>query len=114
MRINKRIALIMALLFITTVLTSLFVVTVNAATGNTTEFAGGTGTEDDPYLISTKEQLNNVQNNLSAHYKLIADIIFVDADYESSGDFYNSGKGWSPIGSSDTTPFKGPSGEGGQ
>lgn len=107
MRINKRIAIIVALLFITTVLTSLFVVSASAATGNTTEFAGGTGTAEDPYLISTKEQLNNVRNNLAAHYKLIADIVFDDADFKSGGAYYNSGKGWKPIGDHWNSTFKG-------
>ena len=54
MRMNKRFALVIVLLFITTVLTSLFVVTASAATGNTTEFAGGSGTKSDPYIIASK------------------------------------------------------------
>ena len=37
-------------------------------------FAGGTGTPTDPYLISTPAQLNNVRNDLTAHYKMINDI----------------------------------------
>ena len=37
-------------------------------------FAGGTGTEQDPYLIATPAQLNNVRNDFTAHYKLINDI----------------------------------------
>jgi len=41
-------------------------------------FAGGSGTEQSPYLISTPGQLNNVRNNLSAHYKLTGDIDLAD------------------------------------
>ena len=37
-------------------------------------FDGGTGTVDDPYLISTPEQLNMVRGNLSGYYKLVNDI----------------------------------------
>ena len=32
------------------------------------------GTENNPYLISDKESLCAIQNNLAAHYKLIQDI----------------------------------------
>ena len=103
MRMNKRIVLVIALLFITTVLTSLFVVTASAATGNTTEFAGGTGTEADPYLIETKEHLNNVRNDLEAYYKLVADIVFTEADFAANGDFYNDASGFVPIGTKDAT-----------
>ena len=103
MRMNKRIVLVIALLFITTVLTSLFVVTASAATGNTAEFEGGTGTEADPYLIETKEHLNNVRNDLEAYYKLVADIVFTEADFAANGDFYNDASGFVPIGTKDAT-----------
>lgn len=49
--------------------------------------------------ISTKEQLNAIRNNLSGSYKLVADIIFTDADFEEGGAFYNDGMGFNPIGS---------------
>ena len=48
-------------------------------------FSGGSGTEDDPYLISTVQDLYELRNNIKAeprswlkkqHYKLTADIIF--------------------------------------
>ncbi len=45
-------------------------------------FAGGNGTEDKPYKVSTPEQLNAVRNNLSAHYVQINDI-----DMSNSGNF---------------------------
>ena len=81
-----------------------FSITVNAATNS---FAGGSGTADDPYLIETKEHLNNVRNDLGAHYKLIADIIFTDADFAIGGKYYNSGNAWIPIGASTAAPFTG-------
>ncbi len=37
-------------------------------------FAGGKGTAGNPYLIKTAEQLNSMRDNLSAHYKLAANI----------------------------------------
>ena len=43
-------------------------------TKTNSEFAGGNGTENNPYLISTPEQLNNVRNHLSSHFKQICDI----------------------------------------
>lgn len=71
-------------------------------------FAGGTGTIENPYLISTKEHLDNVRKNLNAHYKLINDIEFSIDDFESTGTFYNDGDGWIPIGGGKkTTPFTG-------
>ena len=42
------------------------------------EFAGGSGTFEDPYLIETAEQLNAVRKGPSNHYKLIADIDLSD------------------------------------
>jgi hypothetical protein len=69
-------------------------------------FAGGSGTETSPYLIETKEHLNNVRKDLDAHYKLIADIVFAETDFANGGVFYNSAKGWEPIGTEDD-PFTG-------
>jgi len=54
------------------------------------EFAGGSGTKEDPYLVANADQLNNVRNHLDKHFLLIDDI-------DLSG--YNSGEGWEPIGS---------------
>ena len=62
---------------------------------NIRHFAGGAGTEDLPYLISTTKHLDNVRLYPSAHYTLINDITFTTDDY--SGKFYNSGNYWDPI-----------------
>lgn len=72
------------------------------STQSTEKFAGGDGTEANPYLIATKEQLNNVRNHLSSHFKMIADIEFTDADFDVNGKFYNDGYGFIPIGSKDS------------
>ncbi|MDH8679903.1 ZmpA/ZmpB/ZmpC family metallo-endopeptidase-related protein, partial [Fusibacter bizertensis] len=55
--------------------------------------SGGSGTELDPYLIHTKEDLKNIKNDMLAHYKLVADIDL-------------TGEIWEPIGT-DKVPFKG-------
>ncbi|MDF2679401.1 MAG: hypothetical protein K0R47_591 [Brevibacillus sp.] len=52
----------------------------------------GDGTESNPYIITTLEQLNAVRNDLDAHYVLKADI---DAS-ETAG--WNNGAGFIPIG----------------
>ena len=51
-----------------------------------TLFAGGTGTAEDPWQISTAEQLYRIHDDLTAHYILIADIDL--SAYEN----------WTPIG----------------
>ncbi len=76
------------------------------AVANTTEFAGGTGTAEDPYIITTMSHLNNVRNYLDAHFRMDANIEFTDTHFASGGIFYNNGKGWLPIGNA-TTPFTG-------
>ena len=62
------------------------------------DFEGGRGTQDDPYLIATPEQLGGVRHNLNKHFRQIADI-------DLSG--YSSGKGWNPIGADYRNPFTG-------
>ena len=104
---KKILSIVLTALIITSVLPmQMFNYTASAVSGNTTEFAGGSGTEDDPYLIETKEHLNNVRNYLDAHYKMLSDIVFTDADFAEGGDFYNDGIGWCPIGTADI-PFTG-------
>lgn len=55
-------------------------------------FDGGTGTSEDPYQITTVEQLQNIEQEKSAHYNLMNDI---DASVTST---WNEGKGFDPIG----------------
>ena len=61
-------------------------------------FDGGDGSELNPYLISTNKQLNLIRNNLSASYKLTTDLDLTYDTQNPSGQFYNGGKGWLPIG----------------
>lgn len=72
----------------------------HAATGteNTTDFAGGKGTADSPYLISNKEQLNNMRNYMSSYFRMTQDIIFNESDFAEDGAFYNNGVGFISIG----------------
>ncbi len=71
------------------------------------EFFGGSGTADDPYIITTKAHLNNVRNHLSAYFRMDADIEFTEADFAEGGSFYNNGEGWVPIGNQYYHPFTG-------
>ncbi|QUH25477.1 leucine-rich repeat protein [Serpentinicella alkaliphila] len=61
-----------------------------------TEFAGGSGTEEDPYQVATANHLNNVRNHLDKHFIQIADIDL---------DGYNESN-WLPIGTN-ITPYTG-------
>lgn len=63
------------------------------------DFAGGSGTVDDPYRIANAHQLNNVRKYLDAHFQLVGDI---DLDVAP----YNQDKGWEPIGTP-ASPFNG-------
>lgn len=59
-------------------------------------FAGGRGTADEPYLVATAEQLNNVRQFPDCHFRQVANIDLSD---------FTTGEGWEPIGGS--TPFTG-------
>ena len=70
-------------------------------------FSGpGSGTAEDPYLVSTIGQLDEVRNALGAHYRLVADIDAMVATGNAAGEFWNGGAGWLPIGSQ-TYPLRG-------
>ena len=43
---------------------------------NTTQFSGGTGTIEDPYLISTAEEFLKIKDGMDKYYRLITDIDF--------------------------------------
>jgi hypothetical protein len=55
-------------------------------------FYGGSGTPEDPYLISNWTGLNATRNNLTASYALIKNLSSADADYTGIGN------DWEPIG----------------
>lgn len=59
------------------------------------QFAGGTGTESDPYIIQTAEQLNEVRNYLDGNnFRLDNDIDLTSYLAANSAE-----NGWLPIGS---------------
>lgn len=53
------------------------------------EFAGGSGTEDDPYLIETIENLDNIRHHEGSHFKQISNLDFNN---------YSDNQEWEPIG----------------
>ncbi|MCC5927231.1 MAG: T9SS type A sorting domain-containing protein [Bacteroidetes bacterium] len=62
-------------------------------TFTTREFAGGEGTVEDPFLISSITELDNVRNHLSSHFRLLNNI---DASFETGdpdGVLWNNGRG---------------------
>lgn len=58
-------------------------------------FAGGDGSENNPFQIATPQHLDDIRNDLGAYYVLIADI---DLDVAP----FNVSPGWVPIGDSVT------------
>ena len=81
-----------------------FAVTVNV--GETSLFLSGQGTIENPYVIQTKEHLNNVRLYPDSYFQMIEDIVFSDSDFQEGGAFYNNGQGWQPIGTA-SVPFTG-------
>ena len=73
-------------------------------------YAGGCGTAVQPYQIETWTQLNEVRNNLDAHFVLNTDLDPSTVGYSThvkDGDaLANTGQGWAPIGTA-STPFIG-------
>ncbi len=65
------------------------------------QFAGGTGTQSDPYQISNVTQLQAMNTALDKYYVLTQNI---DATVTST---WNSGQGFEPIGTTSSTPFTG-------
>ena len=49
------------------------------------QFAGGSGVEEDPYLIGTAAHLNNVRNYMEAYFLQIDDIDLTGYDWEPIG-----------------------------
>src|SRR5690554_4889498 len=53
------------------------------------QFAGGDGTEENPFLVEDDDQLDNVRNYPEAYFRQIDDIDLIN---------YTGGNGWEPIG----------------
>ena len=68
-------------------------INIGIFTMNLNAFSGsGNGDADSPYLITTATELNEVRNNLEAHYKLMNNIDLTDWITENSPI-----EGWEPI-----------------
>ncbi len=61
------------------------------------DFAGGSGTSGDPYLVATAKQLNNVRNFIDSYFKQTANIDLTHGTL-SGESWYDSTNGWLPIG----------------
>ena len=75
-------------------------------------FSGGEGTEENPWLISTPQELASLSQytgeaGAGKYFSLANDITFSEADFAAGGDFYNEGKFWAPIGTTENDPFRG-------
>ena len=103
MNIKKNIAIVLSFVLILSIVFPCFMLA-----GAQGDFAGGDGTMENPYLIATKEHLNNVRNYSSnSTFKFINDIVFEDEDFEEGGAFYNDGQGFLPIGGGKDSTFSG-------
>jgi hypothetical protein len=78
----------------------LFHMTANNAVGEISRFSGGSGTVNDPYLISNVDHLQNMNSDTDAFYLIVDDI-------DCSGtSVWDSGMGFQPVGTR-TKPFTG-------
>ena len=68
-----------------------------------TLFAGGNGTEENPYQIANWHHLYNIRDYLNNHFVLINDLKSTNAGYwELASSTADGGKGWQPIGNWDS------------
>ena len=70
-------------------------------------FSGGEGTNTNPYIIENIDQLEAVQFYLDSCFILNNDLTFDEMLFEEDGEYYNNGKGWTPIGKTSSQPFTG-------
>ena len=77
------------------------------ASASNDPFSGGDGTAANPYIIETIDQLEAVQFYRDKCFVLNNDLTFDASLFEEGGEYYNNGKGWTPIGKSYSEPFSG-------
>ncbi|MBQ7622190.1 MAG: hypothetical protein IJS66_00435 [Bacteroidales bacterium] len=77
--------------------------TMDVSIPDTGDFSGGTGTEEDPYLITSPEDLIE----LSLKVNTAGDNAYASKYYRQAGTINMSGKSFTPIGNTQDTPFKG-------
>ncbi|MFC0215828.1 hypothetical protein ACFFK0_25865 [Paenibacillus chartarius] len=90
---NKISKTIMPILTALLLIASVMLSSLSAFPGKAYAYSGGKGTEAEPFIITTANDLKNIKSNLYGYYKLGKDI---DIKYDI----------WTPIGSFDY-PFKG-------
>ncbi|MTI96238.1 MAG: hypothetical protein FH749_12305 [Firmicutes bacterium] len=90
------ISVVAAVIVVTMLFTVQTILPAGAAPAGTGLFEGE-GTKDDPYLVESKDDLNNVRDYPDKHFRQTQDILFTDADFEEDGAFHNGGQGWVPI-----------------
>jgi len=92
---RNRVIQVVICLVLTTVSLSVFA-PENPVQASTSSFAGGSGTQSDPYQIADVNDLQDVSNNLSAHYVLVNN---VDASNTATWN-WDGGKylGFDPVG----------------
>ncbi len=61
-------------------------------------FAGGDGSEENPFQIATAQNLNDIRYNMRAHYIQVADIDISEMEWEPVGNYINA---------QDNHPFRG-------
>lgn len=79
----------------------LFIGITNVNALECVSFKDGTGTESDPYVITTPMELYSINCNLDASYILGNDIDLTYDTTNENGLFYNDGKGWIAIAATD-------------
>ena len=62
------------------------------------DYKSGAGTVEDPYRITTNEELYSITCNLDSHFILENDLNLLDDTTKTNGLFYNDGNGWISIG----------------
>ncbi|WP_299255563.1 GLUG motif-containing protein [uncultured Cytophaga sp.] len=69
-------------------------------------YSGGLGTTDNPFKVANKVDLKYLSEHSEDwinSFIQTANIAFTSVDFKIGGDFYNSGKGFNPIGNYETT-----------
>jgi len=71
------------------------------------KFGGGTGTQDDPYIIVNVRQLNRVRDDLQAHYRQIRDLDLNDLRLLEDNGSSDPTPNWYPIGLIESSSYLG-------
>jgi hypothetical protein len=79
-----------------------FILILSMSLSVNAQFSGGSGTESDPYIVSSVSDLNEVRNHLDSYFVQSRNL------YIGGYDHNNDGKGWMPIAGAGTgTRFTG-------